>query len=119
MKATKLYYFASPYTKYKDGREAAYKEVCKQSALLLKKGIMLYIPISHTWGPLKYGDLEDTHDFMLPWDKSIFDKCDGLIICMMDGWQDSYGVQQETFWAMQADIPIYYMTLGEVPNIAD
>jgi hypothetical protein len=115
---SKLYYLASPYTKYPAGHEQAFIDIAKQGALLAKAGIYTLGPIVHSHPIALYGQIDNVdHDFWLKWDFAFLDRVDGMIICEMEGWDRSKGVDIEIKYCMDHDIPIYHMTPGEVPNI--
>lgn len=90
------WYLASPYSKYKDGPEAAFKHVAQAAAYLMKKKIPVFCPITHSHPISIYGNtpLNDP-DFWLNADWPMFDAAGGVIILMMDGWEESYGVAEE------------------------
>ena len=41
------------------------------------------------------------------------EKCDGLIVCQMSGWQDSYGLAHEIEYFEAANKPILHMPWDE------
>jgi hypothetical protein len=111
------FYLATPYSKYKDGIEEAFKEACKQTGYLIRNSLPVYSPIAHTH-PIAI------HSYMDPYDHSIWLKLDepmmdnayGLIVCMLDGWEDSYGVKHEIEHFTKAKKPIFYMEPFTVPE---
>jgi hypothetical protein len=111
-----FYYLASPYSKFKPSPEAAFEEVCRQCAMLIKSGVPVFSPISHTHPLSKFGDIDPLDcDTWLAVDRPMMDAAKGLIVCMMEGWQDSYGVEEEIKSFKDAGKPILYMTPGVVP----
>ena len=48
-----FWYLATPYSKFPGGLDAAYVEACKAQALLIKAGVPVFCPISHTHGPAR------------------------------------------------------------------
>lgn len=114
---TKLWYLASPYTKFKDGIDRAFVEASKNAAWLANKGIFTFAPIAHTHPIALYGNI-DCYDYeiMLKWDFTFIDRCDGLIVCMMDGWDKSYGVSKEIEYCLSLHKPVYYMRPYNVPE---
>lgn len=114
----RLWYMASPYSKYRPGIEAAFVEASKQAAFLKNNGIDVFAPIPHSHPIAIHGGLDAyDYDLMLSWDKKFIDRCDGLIICMMDGYDISHGVKWEKEQFEKQGKPVYYMTPNEVPNI--
>lgn len=54
-------------------------------------------------------------EFPLTWDyweeysKLLLEKCNGLIVITVDGWQDSTGLAGEIKLANDMNIPVYYI----------
>jgi hypothetical protein len=116
-RAGRMYwYLASPYSKYKDGIEEAFKEITKQAGILISNGVPVYCPIAHTH-PIAINSGMDPydHNIWLKCDQPLIDGAYGMIVCMMDGWQDSYGVTYEIEQFTAAKKTIIYMDPGIVP----
>jgi hypothetical protein len=95
----KLYYLASPYSKYPDGMVAAFEDISCIAARLIGEGYKLFSPIAHSHPIALYGKLDQlSHDLWLALDEAIMQKCDGIIVAKMDGWETSYGVTWEIDW---------------------
>lgn len=110
------WYLGSPYSKYPKGIQAAYEDVCVQQALLIKGGIPVFCPIAHTHGPAIHGGIDPlAHDIWIPADLPFMYYAKGLIVCMMDGWKDSYGLTLEIEHFIVNHKPVIYMKPGEVP----
>ena len=98
-----LWYLASPYSHPDPAvREARFRQICEVSAHLMAGGVMLYAPIAHTHPIALAGALPTGWDFWREYDKLYLERCDGLLVCCMDGWQQSRGVQDEI--AMMRDM---------------
>lgn len=111
-----FWYLASPYSKYPHGPTAAFEEVSRQAALLLSNGVHIYCPIAHSHPISTIGGIPlDDYNVWLPADKAIFDFAEGIIVCMMDTWQTSYGVNWEIAEFEKAGKPVVYMEPGKVP----
>lgn len=54
------WYLASPYSKYPAGIEAAFQDICKQTALLIRHKIPVYSPIAHTHPVAIHGEIDPT-----------------------------------------------------------
>ncbi len=117
LKMGTFWYLASPYTKYAEGPEAAFREVCRNGALLLLAGIPVFSPIAHTHPISVHGGIEAGRTFWLAADKPFMHTSQGMIILEMDGWQDSEGVSAETAYFLYARKPIITMTPGRVPEV--
>ena len=90
------WYLASPYSKYPDGIHAAYHEVCRCAAWLLRQGVRVYSPIAHTHPIAQYGSLDPMdHSIWLPADRPLMQGACGLIVAQMPTWDQSYGIGEE------------------------
>jgi hypothetical protein len=105
------WYVGSPYSKYPDGLEAAFRQVCRITGALIAEGINAYSPIAHTH-PVA------VHSGMDPLDHSIWLKADaplmraacGLIVCKMTGWEESVGLAHEIEVFEKAEKPVLFLT---------
>ena len=107
--STFLWYLASPYSKFTHGHEAAYREVSRIHARLLSSGLDVFCPIGHGHGLTVYGAL-DPVDAEL-WgriDLPFVQRCNGLIVARMPGWDRSAGVAHEIRQFAQSGRPIVY-----------
>lgn len=111
------WYFASPYSKHPQGIEEAFRQACREVGLLIRNGIAAYSPMCHTH-PIATNCDMDPFDYKiwLPADKPMLDHAKGIIVCMMEGWDTSRGVQEELAHARADGRPIIYMTPGVVPR---
>jgi hypothetical protein len=106
------WYLATPYSKYAKGIWEAFEESCRAAAWLIRQGISVYCPIAHTHPVALHGGIDPLdHQIWIPVDAPIMAGASGLIVCMMDGWEDSYGIAQEIamFGLMAKPKPIFYM----------
>ena len=114
---TKYWYLGSPYSKYKHGIEEAYREVCRNHAILIEAGIPSFCPIGHTHGPAVHGGIDPLdHTIWIPADQPFMDLAYGLIVCKMDGWEESYGLNIEISFFRDNHKPVVYMTPGQLPK---
>lgn len=115
----KLYYLASPYTaKDITSFNKAYELECeREEAITLIAGelikdysLMLITPIttSHRISELTEG-IGTGWEHWKKLDEHLISKCDGLIVCKLDGWEQSVGVCAERLYCLLNDIPIYYL----------
>lgn len=104
------WYLATPYSKYPGGIEAAFIEACNCSAWLIRQGVRVFCPISHTHPIAIHGSI-DPHDhaIWLPADKPFMDGARGIVTAMMPTWQDSYGIKQEIAEFKRTGRIRYYM----------
>jgi len=112
-------YLASPYSvKQKVSetqaaiiRKRRFEKVCKYAAKLMKEGELVFCPIAHSH-PIEVigmpGEVNDG-DFWLKQDFAVLQFCKELRVLMMDGWEQSSGVQREIEFAHQLNIPVSYV----------
>lgn len=119
LRAFKLAYLATPYSKYFLGIEAAFVHAAEIAARLLKAGVRVYSPIAHTHPLAVYGHLDPLdHSIWIPFDEAMMNAADALIVARMRGWDESYGVKHEIEFFAQAHKPIIHIdpvTLQIVP----
>lgn len=112
---SRLYYLATPYSKYKDGIEAAFAAAAELAARLLRNGVCVYSPIAHTHPIAVHGKLDPfDHSIWMPFDEHLMRVCDGLLVAKMAGWDQSYGVDFEIKWFMAAAKPVLYLHPGSL-----
>jgi len=91
-----MIYLASPYTHPDpDVRAKRYLAVCREVARLVRDGHVVFSPIAHSHGVCVHGGLPLDWSFWWPIDTEFLRRCDELWILMLDGWQESHGVQAE------------------------
>lgn len=103
-------YLASPYSRYEDGMEAAFRDVCRAAGWLVKNGVNVFCPIAMTH-PIAVNagmDLAD-HDIWMPADLPFMRAASCLIVCMLPGWKESYGVQYEITEFVEQGKEVWYM----------
>ena len=106
-----IVYLASPYSHPDKAVEVArFEQVCEIAARLMCDGTVVFCPIAHA-RPIKLtkNPPPDTHNFWLAQDFAILSRCDKLVVAEMDGWKQSYGVQEEILFAIKLQIPIEYI----------
>jgi hypothetical protein len=111
-----FWYLASPYSRYVGGLETAFQEIARNAALLIRAGVRLYCPIAHTHPIAMQGGIDPLdHGIWLPADRPFMFAACGLIVCMMEGWELSYGISVEMDEFARAGKPLVYMRPGQVP----
>lgn len=106
----RLCYVGTPYTKYPDGIEQAFIDACKITAKLMLADVKVYSPIAHTHPIAIYGGIDPlNHGIWLPFDRSMMDAADAMIVAMMESWDNSYGVKHEINVFTRAGKPVYYL----------
>ena len=110
----KLFYLASPYSKYPGGPERAHEVVCRIAGQLVKEGVAVFCPIAHTHPIATFGHIDlYSHDIWLPVDEPLMRACDAMLIVEMAGWQESYGIAKEIEFFVEAEKPVWRLSLKD------
>lgn len=113
-----FWYLATPYSKHPDGLVEAFLQAVEQAALLIKAGIPVFCPIAHTHPIAVMGDLDPyDHDIWLPADRPFMEAAKGIIVCKLEGWDESFGIKKEIEAFTAAIKPVIYMEPDEVPYV--
>jgi ABC-type Fe3+-hydroxamate transport system substrate-binding protein len=106
-----LYYLASPYTH--DDYEVMKKravDVTQATIKYLTNGVTIFAPISYNGHWVEDFNIQTDWGFWKPIDLKFIDVCDGgLLVLMLDGWQDSLGVTEEIAYCEELGIPVRYV----------
>ena len=85
---------------------------------LVRAGIPVFSPIAHSHGIAFAGNIDAAnHAIWLPADAPFMAAARGLIVCRMDGWQESFGIAEEIRVFLAAGKPVVWMNPGEVPAL--
>ena len=107
---SQLIYLASPYT-HDDPwvRQERYNQCLNALTFLLAQDKFVYSPIVHSHHV--DGRLRGTkdHSFWMRQAIEMLHRCDRLTVLMLDGWQRSKGVAEETVAATRLGLPVDYM----------
>jgi nucleoside 2-deoxyribosyltransferase len=110
LRAFPLVYLATPYSKYAAGIECAFKDAAALTGKLLTAGIKIYSPIAHTHPIAIYGNLDPLdHSIWMPFDEAMMTASSALLVAQMQGWRESYGVNYEIGFFLNADKPVFYL----------
>lgn len=105
-----LVYLATPYSKFPGGIQAAFIDAACIAARLLRAGVKVYSPITHTHPIAILGMIDPLdHAIWLPFDQSMMNKADALCIAMMDSWEISKGIAHEIDYFLTHDKPIFHL----------
>ena len=109
-----LVYLATPYT-HPDPKvsELRFKEVTRVAAALMKKGVFVFSPITHSHSIAMAGDLPKSWEYWMQYDILILERCCKVIVLMLEGWKESKGVQAEIKIAGEMGIPVEYLEPGD------
>jgi hypothetical protein len=110
LKCFDLIYVGTPYSKYPGGVELAFVDAAKLTARLMTEGLKVYSPIAHTHPLAVHGGLDPfDHSIWLPFDATMMEKSDAMIVAMMQGWESSFGIRHEIQVFVEAGKPIYFL----------
>ena len=105
-----LVYLATPYSKYPKGLTGAFMDAAKIAAGLLREGVSVYSPITHTHPIAIHGGIDPLdHTVWLKFDAAMIAKSDALLVAQMDGWDASFGIAHEITAFAKARKPIHYL----------
>lgn len=110
-------YLASPYSKYHLGREAAFDLVTREAARFMAEGIHVFAPITHSH-PIQMNaerngiPLINSWEFWRDVDLIMIRQSAGLVVMMLEGWEESVGVTAEIEYAQANGIPVLYHEPG-------
>lgn len=106
-----LIYLASPYShtdEYIQHQRA--KEISQIAGQLIGEGVHVYCPIAETVMIAKHGELNTTDwEFWKAKDCNQLSRCDELWIAQMDGYQESIGIKGEVKYALENNIPVWFL----------
>lgn len=104
-----MLYLASPYSHPEAAiREQRFRDVCRATAELMKRGENVFSPIVHSHPLVVYG-LPNTWKFWQRVDREYLEHCEKLVVLMLDGWRESIGVQAEIAIAGELQLPIEFL----------
>ena len=106
----KLCYLASPYSHPDPAvQERRFKDVSRCAAILMECGVFVFSPIAHFTPIAIHGDLPHGWEFYAPFDTAYIRLSSSLLVCCLDGWQESKGVKAECSIATELGIPIGFL----------
>lgn len=110
-------YLATPYTRYREGLDAAFHSACRAAGLLIKQGIPCFSPIAHSHPIASVCGLDaKDHEIWLPADRPMMEAASALLVVKLDGWADSFGIAEEikAFRAMHK--PVLFITIEDLDS---
>jgi hypothetical protein len=110
----KLFYLSSPLShersEVRNGRAIM---AARTAAALLKEGILVFSPITHTT-PLAPYLQEYTFDFWKRLDLVMLSKCYSMIELRIPGWEESVGMQAERAFAEANSMSVHIATIERI-----
>lgn len=103
-----MIYLASPYSHPDaDVREQRFHAACAAVATLMRAGHRVYSPIAHGH-PLTHHRLPGDWPFWESHCRWHLERCDEVMVLMLDGWSESAGVQAEIAIAGELGKVVWY-----------
>ena len=91
-----LWYLASPYSDPSPTvREVRFRQASKAAGDLMADGAKLFCPIAMSHPMAEYGNVPPMGDVWYKFDNVILDRCDGILVLMLPGWDESKGLPAE------------------------
>jgi len=108
-------YLAQPYSinSTPEIRERRYQYAVKKVAEFMNNGYNIFSPILNSHEPSVQHGLPCTWDFWSRIDKEYIAVCGEVLVLMMEGWQDSVGLNAEVEYAQQIGLPIKYIECSD------
>lgn len=101
-----FWYVASPYTKYRDGHDAAVAVVSRVAGRLFDAGISFLSPVAHAYAICKFANVDKlAHRRWMDLDRPFMLSAYGIVIVRMRGWQDSDGLGEEDDYFVSSGKP--------------
>lgn len=112
-----MIYLASPYS-HPDRlvRERRFRETCRAAAELLSAGQAVFAPIVHGHPLVNHGVPTDW-PFWEQFDRDHLQRCDEVVVLMLDGWRESAGVAAEIRIAGELGKPVRYLA-QDAPEVS-
>jgi len=114
-------YLASPYSHPQNKvREFRYQEICRIAGKLMLQGQHVFSPIAHCHQIAIWSNLPTDAKWWYKWNLHFILQSEELWVVMMEGWNTSKGVAQETKLAINLGKKVVYydVNTSEQPNAA-
>lgn len=108
-----MIYLASPYSNPSpEVRSMRFRAACLATGNLIKRGHLVFSPIAHTHPVREISGLGGSFADWERYDENIINRCDGIFVLCIEGWEESVGVQAEIVIAskLPSPIPVEYLT---------
>ncbi len=108
-----MIYLASPYS-HQDPKvmDHRFHQVAESAARLMAAGVQLFCPITHTHPIVIAGALPRGAEYWLTFDRWFIERCDAVVVVMIDGWEESVGVTHEIEMARVLGKPVIFVDFG-------
>ncbi len=104
-----MIYLTSPYSHPDPAvRKRRFRAACRATAALLRAGEVVFSPIVHSH-PLVGFALPTEWAFWERIDRAYLERCDEVVVLMLNGWKESVGVREEIRIARAAGKPVRFL----------
>lgn len=108
-----MIYLASPYSHPDPAvRQQRFEAACRAAAAMIRQGQTVFSPIAHSHAICAFGVPLDWR-FWSRHDRRYLEACDEVVVLMLDGWQESVGVQAEIAIARELGKPVTYLRMAD------
>jgi hypothetical protein len=111
-----LYYLAGPHKGTPEQEAYRYETSLKITTDFLNQGIHIFSPIvygKHITEACNFPVLEERRRRMMDYLFEFLKASKGLILLTMEGWEKSWGLNQELIFCLENQIPVYLMDPAE------
>ena len=110
-------YLATPYSKFPTGPDGAANAAAYQVAILLKAGIKVFSPITHTHivSVRANIDVSSANTFWEEADAPFVELASAMVFCKLPSWEVSSGMARERAAFVAANKPVFEMRPSIVP----
>jgi hypothetical protein len=114
-----LIYLAVPYS-HEDPRvrQLRFETVNLAASYLMRAGLHVFSPISHSHPIALAGGLPTGWDYWEAYDTAVLSACRAFVVLMLTGWERSTGVRGETSVATRLHIPHYWAEPDGIDDVA-
>ena len=114
-----LYYLASPLKGSPEEEAYRFEVSLKLTMEFLTQGIYVFSPLVYTKKiaeTLNSSSIEERREIIMTYLLRFLKTSKGLILVTLEGWQKSWGVNQEIKFCQENHIPVYIMSLDHTSN---
>lgn len=112
-----LYYLAVPYQGSEEEKKYRAELSLQTTLAFLKQGIHLFAPVLYVnkiAETLELPSLEKRREVVMPYLFDFLKVSKGLVLIKAEGWEKSWGIQQELVFCQKAHIPVFTMEVNEI-----
>ena len=104
-----MIYLASPYSHPDPAvRQQRFEAVCAAAARMMARGQHVFSPIAHSHPIALAGGLPTGWEYWEVFDRVLIGACAEVRVLMLDGWNHSAGIREETRIALELGKPVLY-----------